>query len=248
MQKSAAAGLMRRASLVALATATAMMMTGCGGGDGGGAASTPGTGTGTTDPVPAPVPPPAPTPTNNTPPTISGSPMTNVNVGAAYDLTPSAQDADGDALAFSIDNRPEWATFSTATGRLSGTPQAAGTNANVVISVSDGKNSVALPAFTITVAAVSSAPPPVVGNGVTLSWEVPTQTEDGQNLSDLAGYRIHYGKDQNALTQAIEVQSAGSNTFVVQQLKPGTYYFAVRAVTANGAESALSNVISRQIS
>ena len=239
MQKFAAAGLMRRASLVALATATALMMTGCGGGDGGGAASTPGTGTGTTDPVPAPA------PTSNTPPTISGTPITSVNVGAAYDLTLSAQDGDGDTLAFTIANRPEWATFSTATGRLSGMPQAAGTNANIVISVSDGKNSVALPAFTITVAA---APPPAVGNGVTLSWEVPTQTEDGQNLSDLAGYRIHYGKDQNALTQAIEVQSAGSNTFVVQQLKPGTYYFAVRAVTASGTESALSNVISRQIS
>jgi hypothetical protein len=233
MRKSAAE-LIRRVSFVALATATAVVMTGCGGGGGGDSS---GGETGAANP------PSVPAPAGNTAPTISAAPSTKATVGAAYDLAPSAQDADGDALAFSIQNRPEWATFNTATGRLSGTPQVAGTAANVIISVSDGKTSVALPAFSITVAVAAV----VSGNGVQLSWDIPTQTVGGQTLSDLSGYRIHYGRKADALTEAIEVPSAGANTYVVQQLKSGTYYFAVRAITSDGNESALSNVISRVI-
>ena len=82
------------------------------------------------------------TPGSNRAPTISGAPGTTANAGTAYTFTPSASDADGDALTFSIQNKPSWATFSTSTGRLSGTPAAsdAGTTSSIVISVSDGKD------------------------------------------------------------------------------------------------------------
>ncbi len=58
-----------------------------------------------------------------------------------------------------------WATFSSATGQLSGTPTAAnvGSYANVVISVSDGKASAALAPFTITVAAAPNKAPTISG-------------------------------------------------------------------------------------
>lgn len=81
-----------------------------------------------------------------------------------------------------------------------------------------------------------------------LSWDVPTRTVDGETLGDLSGYRIHYGANADALVGAIEVQSSGANSFTVQNLPSGTYYFAVRAVTASGVESELSNVISRVVS
>ena len=63
------------------------------------------------------------------------------------------RDPDSDTLGFTIQNRPAWASFDTATGRLSGTPTAAnvGTFSNIVISVSDGKATASLAAFTITV-------------------------------------------------------------------------------------------------
>jgi hypothetical protein len=240
--------MIRRASFVALATATAMALTGCGGGGGDGSSASNGSASGTGNPPP--VSPPGPG-TSNTPPTISAAPATTATIGTAYDFAPTAQDADGDTLAFSIANRPEWATFSTATGRLSGTPQAEGATSNIVISVSDGKNTAALPAFTITVAAVSTGDPtptPVSGKAVALSWEVPTRTIDGGTLGDLTGYRIHYGRSATAMAQSIEIQSAGANTYTVQLPKSGTYYFAVRAITADGNVSALSNVISRSIS
>ena len=89
---------------------------------------------------------------------------------------------------------------------------------------------------------------PVSGDGVALSWDVPTVAVDGSTLGDLAGYRIHYGKSATALTESIEIPSAGLNRYVVQGLQSGTYYFAVRAVTATGAESEPSNVVSRAIS
>lgn len=216
-----------------------MIMVGCGGGGGGKSAASPSGGSGSG----------SGSGTSNTPPTIAGSPVTKTNAGAPYTVAPTAKDSDGDTLAFSIENRPTWATFSTATGKLSGTPtsQNAGMTANVVISVSDGKTSVALPAFSITVIVAGSGEP-VAGNAVALSWGVPSQTMDGQTLADLSGYRIHYGKSAQALVQTIEVPSAGFNTFTVQELTPGTYYFAVRAITATGMESELSNVISRVIS
>ncbi len=60
--------------------------------------------------------------TLNSPPQIAGTPSVAAQVGQVYQFTPVASDADGDALTFSIQNRPEWATFSPITGRLDGTP------------------------------------------------------------------------------------------------------------------------------
>ena len=72
-----------------------------------------------------------------------------------------ATDADGDALTFSIQNQPVWATFSSSTGRLSGTPTSSqvGTYGNIVISVSDGTASRALAAFGIDVTAAPNRAP-----------------------------------------------------------------------------------------
>src|SRR5262245_28788244 len=63
-------------------------------------------------------------PAANTPPTISGMPAPSVTSGQTYSFQPSASDANGDALTFSISNRPAWASFSTSTGLLAGTPAA----------------------------------------------------------------------------------------------------------------------------
>jgi hypothetical protein len=185
---------------------------------------------------------PTPTPTNRAP-TISGSPAANVTVRTAYNFRPTASDPDGDTLGYSIQNRPTWATFSTATGQLSGTPAAAGSHANIRISVSDGKTSTALPAFTITVADAPSSSP----GAATLSWTVPTQNDDGSALTDLAGYRISYGRSPTELAWAIDIASPGITTYAIDGLKPGTYYFSVRAYSVSGAQSAASNVATRAV-
>lgn len=163
-----------------------------------------------------------------------------MNAGSAYAFRPTAADADGDTLTFAIANRPAWATFNAATGQLSGTPSSAstGTYANVVISVSDGKVSAALAPFAITVADASSG-------AASLTWLPPTENTDGSSLTNLAGYRIVYGASATQLTQSIQVTNVGMSSYVVEDLAPGTYYFAVRAYTSAGAESADSNVVAK---
>jgi hypothetical protein len=178
----------------------------------------------------------------NSAPSISGTPPVSVNVGAAYGFRPTAADANGDVLAFSIANKPAWATFSTTTGLLSGTPLStqAGTYSNIVISVSDGTASASLAPFSIAVTQ------PSLGNA-TLSWTPPIQNTDGTGLTDLAGYRIYYGTSATSLAQSIQIANAGVSTYMLENLAPGTYYFAVRAYTSGGVESANSNVASKTI-
>ena len=192
-------------------------------------------------PAPAPPAPPPPSPTNRAP-TISGTATPAVNASSPYSFTPSSADADGDTLAFTIQNKPAWATFNTATGRLSGTPSASdvGTYSNISITVSDGEASTALSPFSIAVTSVS--------NGrATLSWTAPTENTDGSTLSNLAGYRIRYGTNATALTQTIVINNASVTTYVVEDLAPSTWFFAVTAVTSTGTESTNSNVASKQI-
>ena len=86
------------------------------------------------------------------------------------------------------------------------------------------------------------------GNGTaTLSWEAPTTNTDGKPLTDLAGYRIYYGTDANNLVATVELDSVGLQTYVIDDLGAGTWYFAVKAYTSGGAESSLSEVVSKTI-
>ena len=178
----------------------------------------------------------------NRPPAISGSPGTTATVGQPYSFTPTASDPDGQKLTFSIVNKPAWATFDTVSGRLYGTPAdvGAGTYSSIQISASDGQYSAVLPAFSIAVQKAS--------NGTaTLSWVPPTTNVDGTPVTNLAGYRIAYGQYASNLTQSLEVPSAAVTSAVIENLTTGTWYFAVKAYTTNGIESALSNLAQKTV-
>jgi hypothetical protein len=195
------------------------------------------TGTTTTPPTNPPT-----TPTN-TPPTITGTPTKTINVGQAYSFKPTAADANGDALTYSIASKPSWASFSTSTGLLSGTPTAAGAFSNIVISVSDGKATTSLSAFAITVSQTT-----VPANGsATISWMPPTTNTDGSALTNLAGYRVSYGTSASALTKVTQVPTTGVTNTLIENLSAGTWYFAVKAYTSTGVESGASTVVSKTI-
>jgi ABC-type oligopeptide transport system substrate-binding subunit len=81
----------------------------------------------------------------------------------------------------------------------------------------------------------------------TLSWQAPTTNTDGAALTDLAGYRIYYGMNPNDLTQTVQLAGLGIQTYVIDDLGTGTWYFAIRAVTSTGVESALSDIVSKTI-
>lgn len=174
-------------------------------------------------------------PPANAAPTISGNPPAAVMVGETYTFTPSASDADGDSLTFSIENKPSWANFDSANGRLSGNPTLAdiGTFTNIRVSVSDGSASASLPGFSIDVTQIGTV-------STTLSWTAPTLNEDGTPLVNLAGYKIYYGTASRNYTNTIQIDSPAITTYVVENLTPGTYYFAATAFNADGIESRFS--------
>jgi hypothetical protein len=178
-------------------------------------------------------PPPAP------PPTITGTPSASAVAGQAYSFAPSAS---GNALTFLIVNRPSWASFSTSTGQLTGTPTAAnvGSYPNILISVSDGALSASLAAFGITVNQPSTA-------AVTVNWSIPTQNTNGTPLVNLAGYRIYYGTSANNLSQSAQVTNPGATSYALTNLAAGTWYFEVADYTTSGVESSLSKIVSATV-
>jgi hypothetical protein len=81
-----------------------------------------------------------------------------------------------------------------------------------------------------------------------LSWSPPVVNTDGSTLTDLAGYRVSYGTSASALTSTIQIANPGLRSYTISNLAPGTYYFAVRAYSTTGNESANSNVVSKNVS
>ena len=173
-------------------------------------------------------------PINNSP-SIGGTPAGSTKVSEMYSFTPTASDPDGDSLSFSIQNQPSWADFDTASGKISGIPTLGdiGVYSNIAISVSDGSAAASLPQFSVSVDQVGTA-------STTLSWTAPTQNEDGTPLTDLAGYKIYYGKASGSYTDQIRIDNPGITTYVVNNLTPDTYYFAATAFNASGVESRFS--------
>ena len=182
--------------------------------------------------------------TANSPPTITGVPNTAISANSAYNFTPNANDADGDPLIFSISNLPGWANFNSSSGSLRGTPSNAdiGTYSDIVISVSDGAETISLAAFNIEV-----TPPPTPGSA-SLSWTPPTEYTNNEPLTNLAGYNIYYGTTAGYYPNQISLNNSGLTEYVVDNL-PGntTYFFVMTALDNQGKESGYSNVVIRNI-
>lgn len=179
----------------------------------------------------------------NQPPTISGAPPASVIAGQTYTFSPRASDPEGRPLTFSITNKPTWATFSTATGALTGTPTdvAVGTYSNVSISVSDGALTAALAPFAITV-----QPAPLAGTAE-LYWQPPTTRTDGSALTTLGGYRIYYGTTRGAYPIRIDIPDPRTTAAMIERLAPATYYFVMTAYDTAGVESAYTAEVAKTV-
>jgi hypothetical protein len=81
-----------------------------------------------------------------------------------------------------------------------------------------------------------------------LSWVAPTTRTDGTALTDLAGYKIYYGRMSGTYDYTIEVDNPGVLTYVVEGLVSGEWYFALSAYDASDIESTRSNEVTRKIS
>ncbi|MGP8097383.1 MAG: fibronectin type III domain-containing protein [Steroidobacteraceae bacterium] len=151
----------------------------------------------------------------------------------------------GSTLSYTVAHKPAWAQFSASTGALSGTPStgSVATDANIVVSVSNGAQSAALPAFDIT---VQPATPSVAGTA-SLSWSRPTENTNGTPLTNLAGYVIHYGTSSTALNNKISVASASATSVEITNLSPGYWLFEVAAINTANVESPGSPIVGKTI-
>lgn len=82
---------------------------------------------------------------------------------------------------------------------------------------------------------------------LTVAWQAPTQNNDGTTLVDLRGYRVYYGHASHNYSDAIQVANPGITDYVVQNLTPGHYYFAVTAYNSAGQESAPSTEVATSV-
>jgi putative Ig domain-containing protein len=193
-------------------------------------------------------------PPPNRAPTITGTPLTSVTAGTAYQFRPVGNDPDGNTLRYSIQNQPSWATFSATTGRLAGTPTAAnvGTTGSITISVTDNIATVSLPAFTIQVNAAANRPPIIGGApptsltvGGTYSFQPTASDPDGNTLT----FRIDnmptwaaFNQTTGALTGTPTAGDVGSFTGIVISVSDGTasvslpaFAIAVQALATGSA-------------
>jgi hypothetical protein len=83
---------------------------------------------------------------------------------------------------------------------------------------------------------------------VTLSWQPPTENADGSPLTDLSGYNIYVGTvPSNYDYREVRLDNPGLTAYVIDNLEPGTYYFAATAFNASGVESAFSGEVVRTV-
>ena len=89
---------------------------------------------------------------------------------------------------------------------------------------------------------------PTGSGSVTLTWQPPTQNADGTPLTDLSGYTIYVGISSNDYTfREIRLNNPGLTAYVVEDLAPGTYYFAATSLNSAGTESSLSGEVVRKV-
>lgn len=176
-------------------------------------------------------------------PSIQGKAVTDALANQSYSFAPSAADPNGDPLTFTATNLPEWATIDPKTGTISGTPTSGdvGTYSGIVVTVSDGRSTAALPSFSITVSETATG-------SAMLSWLPPTQNTDGSTLTDLSGFQVLYGRSPDQLDQTVTLKNSSLSSYLVENLTSGTWYFTVVALNSAGVSSPLSNIASKTIS
>lgn len=187
---------------------------------------------------------PGPAPGQNGAPQISGKPEPDAVAGSHWSFQPASSDPDNDLLLYAIENAPSWATFHPGNGLLEGTPgeEDVAIWEDIVISVTDGLDTAELPVFSITVHA-----PDAVKGSATLSWQPPLERVDGSPVGPLEGYSILYGRTPRNYRWSAEISNPSVTRFVVENLTPGRWYFAITVRTADGLESEPSAEVSKRI-
>ena len=95
--------------------------------------------------------------------------------------------------------------------------------------------------------AVASGRAEAAAGAATLSWNPPTQNADGSQLGNLAGYRIYYGKRATRLDRYVDIDNPGLTRYMVENLAPARWHFAMTSVNLQGIESQRTKTVSKRV-
>ncbi|MGE0080661.1 MAG: fibronectin type III domain-containing protein [Thiohalomonadaceae bacterium] len=92
---------------------------------------------------------------------------------------------------------------------------------------------------------ISEKPWPVGDGEIAVFWRAPTERENGEPLplSELKGYRIHWGPTDNPTEYSVTINDPYATSFTLEGVVPGSYELAMTAIDSNGRESAPSNAL-----
>ena len=183
----------------------------------------------------------------NQAPEISGTPDTSAVAGTLYSFTPIASDVDdGDHLSFLINVQPIWAAFDTSTGTLSGTPANADvgtTTTGIVISVTDGVETVGLPAFDLAVVGAAPGAPPalILTTGILfVDIDATGTTADGQSWTDAFNHPqdaldIAQAGDEIWVSEGVYGPRAAAESYVITMVESVDLYGGFSGVEATSS-------------
>lgn len=106
---------------------------------------------------------PAPGPVNNAPVITTTAPTSGLE-GSLYNYDVDATDADGDAISYSLDTAPLWASINATSGLITGTPTDSGANRtdNFGVRATDSKGASSVQNFGVNVTNLGSVSGTVV--------------------------------------------------------------------------------------
>lgn len=95
---------------------------------------------------------------------------------------------------------------------------------------------------TASVSVVSS----VITRSALLTWTAPTTRANGEPLgsNEIAGYEVYMATDRNGPFDSIMTTEGNTTRAQINDLTPGTYYFAITTLDNHGLESEMSEVFS----
>jgi hypothetical protein len=86
------------------------------------------------------------------------------------------------------------------------------------------------------------------GDGTALiSWAPPTENTDDSALTDLAGFKIHYGTFPGEYEETITINNPGLTSYLVEDLGASDWFFVMSAFNSSQIESAYSEEVFKTI-
>ncbi len=181
---------------------------------------------------------------NKKPVAVADSGSTRPGVAVTLRVLANDSDPDSDVLRVVGNTAPAHGSVTRTLRTLSYTP-AAGFSGSDSFSytVGDGRGGTATASVSLSVAA------PVVNDGATLTWTVPTSRADGSPLapSEIAGYEIYMIAESTGARSVIPVSDSAATRHTMSGLSADTYHFSMVALDTAGNPSELSAVVSKTI-